>query len=58
MARITTIYILVNNLSTFQTAKNNFRGGQLYFNAVENIPLHAAVNILVSWFSGQLFEDC
>lgn len=55
MARITTIYILLNNLSTFQVAKNNFKDGKLYFNALENIPLHAAVNIVVSCFSGQFF---
>lgn len=50
MARTTTIYILVNNLSTFQVAKNNFKDGKLYFNAHEKIPLHAAVNIVISVF--------
>lgn len=58
MARTTTIYILVNNLSTFQVAKNNFKDGKLYFNAHEKIPLHAAVNIVISCFSGQFSWDC
>lgn len=54
MARIT-IYILVNNLSTFQVGKKNFKDGKLYFNALENTLLHAAVSIVVSWFSRQFF---
>lgn len=57
MARIT-IYILVNNLSTFQVGKKNFKDGKLYFNALENTLLHAAVSIVVSWFSCQFFWDC
>lgn len=58
VGRITTIYILVNNLSSFQVAKNNFKDCKLYFNVLKNIPLHASVNIVVSYFSGQFYWDC